>query len=138
MEDISAVKIPAFVSSEPALWFAMLKSTFELAVLEPIIDKRTKYNYCVAHLSPEAAMAVRGVILSPGSTNPCSKLIEDVISRWDESKSQKPILHGNKKKTTKFRGCKLKSKCADSFLDFYIIMFNQSFQVFNPLELKKR
>ncbi|GFW24856.1 uncharacterized protein TNCV_1961211 [Trichonephila clavipes] len=59
MEDISAVKIPAFVSSDPALWFGMLELTFELAVPKPITDERTKYNYCVAHLSPDAAMAVR-------------------------------------------------------------------------------
>ncbi|GFR02765.1 uncharacterized protein TNCT_573341 [Trichonephila clavata] len=50
--------------------------------------ERTKYNYCVAHLSPDAAMAVRDVILSPGSTNPYSKLKEEVIARCGESKSQ--------------------------------------------------
>ncbi|GFW05548.1 uncharacterized protein TNCV_437291 [Trichonephila clavipes] len=59
MEDISAVKIPAFVSSDPALWFGMLESTFKLAVPKPITDARKKYNCCVAHLSPDAAMAVR-------------------------------------------------------------------------------
>ncbi|GFR15394.1 uncharacterized protein TNCT_268001 [Trichonephila clavata] len=59
MEDISAVKIPAFVSSDPALWFGMLESTFELAVPKPITDIRIKYNYYVAHLSPDAAIAVR-------------------------------------------------------------------------------
>ncbi|GFR11877.1 uncharacterized protein TNCT_292701 [Trichonephila clavata] len=74
MEDISAVKIPAFISSDPALWFSMLESTFELAVPKSITDERTKYNYCVAHLSPDAAMEVRDVILSPVSTNPYSKL----------------------------------------------------------------
>ncbi|GFQ70409.1 uncharacterized protein TNCT_417621 [Trichonephila clavata] len=83
MEDISAVKIPAFVSSDPALWFGMLESTFELAIPKPITDERTKYNYCVAHLSPDAAMAVRDVILSPGSTNPYSK-----VKECGESKSQ--------------------------------------------------
>ncbi|GFQ96627.1 uncharacterized protein TNCT_677831 [Trichonephila clavata] len=88
MEDISAVKIPAFVSSDPALWFGKLESTFELAIPKPITDERTKYNYCVAHLSPDAAMAVRDVILSPGSTNPYSKLKEEVIARCGESKSQ--------------------------------------------------
>ncbi|GFV68882.1 uncharacterized protein TNCV_1985461 [Trichonephila clavipes] len=86
MEDISAVKIPAFVSSDPALWFGMLDSTFELAVPKPITDERTKYNYCVAHLSPDAAMAVRDVILSPGSINPYSKLKDEVIARCGESK----------------------------------------------------
>ncbi|GFV78756.1 transposon Ty3-G Gag-Pol polyprotein [Trichonephila clavipes] len=88
MEDISAVKIPAFVSSDPALWFGMLESTFELAVPKPITDERTKYNYCVAHLSPDAAMAVRDIILSPGSINPYSKLKDEVIARCGESKSQ--------------------------------------------------
>ncbi|GFQ73732.1 uncharacterized protein TNCT_30761 [Trichonephila clavata] len=66
----------------------MLESTFELAIPKPITDERTKYNYCVAHLSPDAAMAVRDVILSPGSTNPYSKLKEEVIARCGESKSQ--------------------------------------------------
>ncbi|GFU86607.1 uncharacterized protein TNCV_4986441 [Trichonephila clavipes] len=88
MEDISAVKIPAFVSSDPALWFGMLESTFELAVPKPITDERTKYNYCVAHLSPDVAMAVRDVILSPGSINPYSKLKDEFIARCGESKSQ--------------------------------------------------
>ncbi|GFW85785.1 uncharacterized protein TNCV_854341 [Trichonephila clavipes] len=59
MEDISAVNIPAFVSSDPALWFGMLESTFELTVPKPITDARTKYNYCVAHLSPVEAMAAQ-------------------------------------------------------------------------------
>ncbi|GFW09658.1 uncharacterized protein TNCV_1393591 [Trichonephila clavipes] len=59
MEDISAVKIPAFASSDPALWFGMLESTFELAVPKPVTDEHTKYNYLVAHLSPDVAMAVR-------------------------------------------------------------------------------
>ncbi|GFQ81692.1 uncharacterized protein TNCT_378371 [Trichonephila clavata] len=66
----------------------MLESTFELAVPKPITDERTKYNYCVAHLSPDAAMAVRDVILSPVTTNPYSKLKEEVIARCGESKSQ--------------------------------------------------
>ncbi|GFT08952.1 fatty acyl-CoA reductase [Trichonephila clavipes] len=70
MEDISAVKIPAFISSDPVLWFEMLESTFELAVPKPITEERAQYNYCVAHLSPDAAKAVRDVILSTESTNP--------------------------------------------------------------------
>ncbi|GFT74677.1 uncharacterized protein TNCV_4809601 [Trichonephila clavipes] len=87
MEDISAVKTPAFVSSDPALWFGMLESTFELAVPKPITDERTKYNYCVAYLSPDAAMAIQDVILLPLSINPYSKLKDEVIARCGESKS---------------------------------------------------
>ncbi|GFX04030.1 uncharacterized protein TNCV_4679331 [Trichonephila clavipes] len=63
MEYILAVKIPAFVSSNPALWYGMLESTFELAVPKPVTDERTKYNYCVTHLSLDAAMAVRDQLL---------------------------------------------------------------------------
>ncbi|GFR17446.1 uncharacterized protein TNCT_104091 [Trichonephila clavata] len=66
----------------------MLESTLELAVPKPKTNKRTKYNYCVAHLSPDAAMAVREIILSPVTTNPYSKLKEEVIARCSESKSQ--------------------------------------------------
>ncbi|GFW56026.1 uncharacterized protein TNCV_374321 [Trichonephila clavipes] len=59
MEDISVVKIPAFVLSDHVLWFGMLESIFELAAPKQITDDRTKYNYCVAHLSPDSAMTVR-------------------------------------------------------------------------------
>ncbi|GFQ78039.1 uncharacterized protein TNCT_102411 [Trichonephila clavata] len=89
MEDISAVKIPVFASSNSALWFGKLESTFELAVPKPITNERTKYNYCVAHLSSDAAMAVLDVILSPGSTNPYSKLKEEVIAQCGERKTSK-------------------------------------------------
>ncbi|GFR01904.1 acetylcholine receptor subunit alpha-type acr-16 [Trichonephila clavata] len=88
MKDISAVKTPAFVSTDPALWFKLLESTFELAVSKAITNERTKYNYCVAHLSPDAAMAIRDVILLPGSSNMYSKLKEEVIARCSEGKSQ--------------------------------------------------
>ncbi|GBM96321.1 hypothetical protein AVEN_182461-1 [Araneus ventricosus] len=59
MEGISVVKIPAFVPSNPTLWFKMVESAFELAVPKPITDERTKYNYCVSHLSPDVAVAVQ-------------------------------------------------------------------------------
>ncbi|GFW59884.1 uncharacterized protein TNCV_2917661 [Trichonephila clavipes] len=88
MEDTSAVKITAFVSSDPALWFGMLESTFELAIPKPITDEHAKYNYCVALLSLDVAMAVPDVIFSPVSINPYSKLKDEVIARCGESKSQ--------------------------------------------------
>ncbi|GBL94169.1 hypothetical protein AVEN_163497-1 [Araneus ventricosus] len=66
----------------------MVESTFELAVTKPITDERTKYNYCVSHLSPDAAMAFRDVILCIGNTDLNSMLQEEVIARCGESKSQ--------------------------------------------------
>ncbi|GBM73693.1 hypothetical protein AVEN_177742-1 [Araneus ventricosus] len=59
MEDILVDKISAFIATDPALWFKMAESTFELAVPQSITDERTKYNYCVSHSSPDSAMAVR-------------------------------------------------------------------------------
>ncbi|GFV88285.1 uncharacterized protein TNCV_4543311 [Trichonephila clavipes] len=94
----------------------MLESTFELAVPKPITDERTKYNYCVAHLSPDAAMAVRDVILSPGSINPYSKLKDEVIARCGERKSQeiRRLLAGeqlgDRKPSELFRGMQRRSE----------------------------
>ncbi|GFU89391.1 uncharacterized protein TNCV_1783731 [Trichonephila clavipes] len=59
MEYILAIKIPAFVSSDPALWFEMFESIFELAVAKPIANERIKCNFYVALFSPDATVAVR-------------------------------------------------------------------------------
>ncbi|GBM21192.1 hypothetical protein AVEN_50919-1 [Araneus ventricosus] len=66
----------------------IVESTFELAVPKPIAGERTIYNYCVSHLSSDAAMAVRDVIRSPRSTDPYSNLKGEVIARSGKSKSQ--------------------------------------------------
>ncbi|GBM07033.1 hypothetical protein AVEN_63475-1 [Araneus ventricosus] len=65
MEQTSAVKIPPFNFSDPQLWFIMVEATFEVAVPKPITSSVTKYNYCVAHITPEGAAIVRGVIVCP-------------------------------------------------------------------------
>ncbi|GBN45241.1 hypothetical protein AVEN_250993-1 [Araneus ventricosus] len=72
MEENSAVKMPPFNFGDPQLWFIMAEATFQLAIPKPITASATKYNYCVAHLSPEAAAIVRDVITS-GS--PCKNWI---------------------------------------------------------------
>lgn len=88
MEEISAVKIPIFIPSDPSLWFTMVESTFELAVPKPITESKTKYNHCVANLPPHIAMTVRDIIISPDKTDPYHKLKSEVISRCGESTSQ--------------------------------------------------
>jgi hypothetical protein len=88
MEEVSAVRIPNFIPSDPALWFTMVESTFELAVPKAISESKTKYNHCVANLPPDIAMTVRDVIISPDQTDPYGKLKQEVISRCGESKSQ--------------------------------------------------
>ncbi|KAF8794887.1 hypothetical protein HNY73_002803 [Argiope bruennichi] len=88
MEEISAVKMPNFIPSDPSLWFTMVESTFELAIPKPITASRTKFNYCVSTLPPEIAITVRDIILSPDATDPYSQLKSEIISRCGESKSQ--------------------------------------------------
>ncbi|GBN45096.1 hypothetical protein AVEN_98144-1 [Araneus ventricosus] len=107
MEDISAVKIPTFIATDLTLWFKMVESTFELAVPKTITDESTKYNYCVFHLCPDAEMVARDVI--PGSTDPYSKLKDEVIGRCGESKSQEirrllaSVQMGDRKPSELFR-----------------------------------
>lgn len=93
---ISAVKIPNFISSDPTLWFTMAESTFELASPKPITESKTKYNYCVATLPPDAAVLVRDIILDPNKTDPYQSLKDAVISRCGETKTQeiKRLLAG--------------------------------------------
>lgn len=86
--EVSAVKIPNFISTDPQLWFSMVESTFELASPRAITESKTKYNYCVASLPPDIALLVRDIILSPDSTDPYLKLKESVISRCGESSTQ--------------------------------------------------
>lgn len=60
---VLAVKNPNFIPSDPSSWFSMLESIFELALLKPTTKSKTKYNYYVAHLSPDATILVRYIIL---------------------------------------------------------------------------
>ncbi|GBN60754.1 hypothetical protein AVEN_181465-1, partial [Araneus ventricosus] len=88
MEENSAVKMPPFNFGDPQLWFIMAEATFQLAIPKPITASATKYNYCVAHLSPEAAAIVRDVITCPDKDHPYKQLKEELIKMCGESKSQ--------------------------------------------------
>ncbi|GBM56224.1 hypothetical protein AVEN_109914-1 [Araneus ventricosus] len=74
MEEVSAVKIPIFIPSDPSVWFTMVESTFNLAIPKPITESRTKYNHCITNLPPDIAMTVRDIIISPDKTDPYAKL----------------------------------------------------------------
>ncbi|GFU76131.1 uncharacterized protein TNCV_4120521 [Trichonephila clavipes] len=60
--ETAAVVIPPFIQRDPALWFYMIESTFELASPKPITESKTKYNYAVSHLPPDIATVVRDEI----------------------------------------------------------------------------
>ncbi|KAF8784296.1 hypothetical protein HNY73_009994 [Argiope bruennichi] len=88
MEEVSAVKMPNFIPSDPSLWFTMVESTFELAIPKPITASRSKYNYSVSTLPLVIVTTVRDIILSPDITDPYSQLKSEIISRCGKSKSQ--------------------------------------------------
>ncbi|KAF8768393.1 hypothetical protein HNY73_021217 [Argiope bruennichi] len=48
----------------------MVEATFELAISKPITVSKTKFNYCVAHIPPEAASVVREIIINPDEEDP--------------------------------------------------------------------
>lgn len=90
MTDVNAVKIPIYNYSDPALWFYMCESTFELGIPKAITDSKTKYNYIVANIPPEAASTVRDVITKPDATDPYQHIKTELIKRSGES-SQREI-----------------------------------------------
>ncbi|GFX98956.1 uncharacterized protein TNCV_4301311 [Trichonephila clavipes] len=87
--ETAAVVIPPFIQRDPALWFYMIESTFELASPKPITESKTKYNYAVSHLPPDIATVVRDVIIQPDISDPYSELKAKIIERCSENKTQK-------------------------------------------------
>ncbi|GFT07357.1 transposon Tf2-11 polyprotein [Trichonephila clavipes] len=88
MNDVGAVKIPAYNFHDPALWFTMCDSTFQLGCLKAITDSKTKFNYIIAHLPPEAATIIRDVIMNPDLVEPYEKARMELIKRSGESSHQ--------------------------------------------------
>lgn len=87
MSEAAAVKIPLYNAMDPALWFAMCESTFELATPKAITDSKTKFNYCVSHLPPEIASLVRDIILKARSETSYDELKTAIVERCGESKT---------------------------------------------------
>nr|XP_015907403.1 uncharacterized protein LOC107439351 [Parasteatoda tepidariorum] len=88
MSEVSAVQIPVYNRSDPALWFIMCESTVRLASSKPITKSITKYNYLVSQLSPEIASIVRDILMNPDATDPYNKLKTELIVRSGESSQQ--------------------------------------------------
>ncbi|GFX19321.1 uncharacterized protein TNCV_3014601 [Trichonephila clavipes] len=86
--ETAAVVIPPFIQRDPALWFYMIESTFELASPKPITESKTKYNYAVSHLPPDIATVVRDVIIQPDISDSYSELKTKIIERCSENKTQ--------------------------------------------------
>ncbi|XP_055940818.1 uncharacterized protein LOC129971250 [Argiope bruennichi] len=69
----------------------MAETTFQLPVPKPITASATKYNYCVANFSPEAAAMVHDVITCADKDDPYKQVKEELVKRCGESKSQEII-----------------------------------------------
>ena len=88
MAEVSAVKIPVYNFSDPALWFTICESTFQLGCPKPVTESKTKYNYIIAHLPPEATTIIRDVILNPDAADPYTHVKTELIKRSSESSQQ--------------------------------------------------
>ncbi|GFW35016.1 transposon Ty3-G Gag-Pol polyprotein [Trichonephila clavipes] len=53
-----------------------------------ITDSKTKFNYIIAHLPPEAATIIRDVIMNPDPVEPYEKARTELIKRSGESSHQ--------------------------------------------------
>ncbi|GFX31269.1 hypothetical protein TNCV_2060881 [Trichonephila clavipes] len=66
----------------------MCDSTFQLGCPKAITDSRTKFNYIIAHLPPEAATIIRDVIMNPDPVELYEKARTELIKRSGESSHQ--------------------------------------------------
>ncbi|GFV86518.1 transposon Tf2-9 polyprotein [Trichonephila clavipes] len=66
----------------------MCDSTFQLGCPKAITDSRTKFNYIITHLPPEAATIIRDVIMNPDPVEPYEKVRTELIKRSGESSHQ--------------------------------------------------
>ncbi|GBM14139.1 hypothetical protein AVEN_60968-1 [Araneus ventricosus] len=88
MSEVSAVQIPVYNRSDPALWFIMCESTFKVAVPKLITESITKFNYVVSDLPPEVASLVLDILMNPDATYPYTHLRTELINRSSASSQQ--------------------------------------------------
>jgi hypothetical protein len=81
-----AVKIPDFISSDPKLWFAMVKGSFASA---GVTADSTKFGYVVGALPPKYAVEVKDIIMTPPSGSKYVKIIDELIKRLSASQEEK-------------------------------------------------
>lgn len=80
MSKSNAVMLPPYNRSDPALWFVICESTFNLAP-KPITNSKHKYHHIVSQLPPEIASLVRDILIKPDSEDPYKILKNEIIKR---------------------------------------------------------
>lgn len=81
-----SIKLPPFWPSDPDLWFAQVEAQF---ATRGITVEKTRYDYIVSALAPDAATTVRDLILTPPADNPYTALKKALIKRTVGSNQQK-------------------------------------------------
>ena len=80
------IKLPPFWPSDPEVWFAQVEAQF---TTRGITVERTKFDHIVAALSPDTAMEVRDLILTPPASAPYTTLKKVLIKRTAGSHQQR-------------------------------------------------
>ncbi|XP_025835993.1 uncharacterized protein LOC112906301 [Agrilus planipennis] len=83
--DRVSVKVPAFIPSDPELWFSVLESSFNAA---GIVQDNTKFWYALSGLDQKYALEVRDIIVKPRSERTYQLLKRELIKRMGASQEQ--------------------------------------------------
>ena len=81
-----SIKLPPFWPADPDMWFGQVEAKF---ATRRITSEKTKFDYIVACLSPDAATEVRDRIINPPTATPYTTLKRELIKRTAGSNQQK-------------------------------------------------
>ena len=81
-----SIKLPAFWSSDPQLWFGQVQAQFST---RGITNQKTMFDHVIALLSPEFAAEVCDLILTPPAETPYDVLKAQLIKRTAASEQRR-------------------------------------------------
>ena len=81
-----AIKLPPFWTPDPELWFSQVEAQFRTRRIK---DEQTKFDYVIGALTPEVAMEVRDLMVSPPADTPFTTLKKKLIGRVSISEERR-------------------------------------------------